>query len=143
MNEEESVAVAHRLRTLLERERDKLRDYLAVLETEEKAIEREDAAAIRAHTAMGENIVQSIAAIQKVAKPLYSMLPPEKRISITHITELQHKVSKQNKRNCELLRTHMASVRTELHTMQNSPYMARRGSYSKPPVLGTLIEVEA
>lgn len=143
MTEEESTAVAHRLRELLMRERDKLREYLVLLETEEKAIEREDANAISAHTAMGEGIVKSIASIQKVAKPLYAMLPPEKRISITHITELQSKVSAQNRRNCELLRLRMASVQKELHTVQNHPYFRRNGNYAKSPTLGTLVEIEA
>lgn len=142
MDEKESVAVARRLRELLVRERDKLREYLAVLEKEEQAIEKEDAAAIKAHTVLGENIVQSIAAIQKVATPLYKMLPPEKRIAVTQITELQGKVTAQNRRNCELLRTHIDRVQGDLHTIQNHPYR-RRGTYASSPTMGTLVEIEA
>lgn len=143
MNEDESVAVARRLRALLVRERDKLREYLCVLETQEKAIESEDAEAIRSHTAMGEGIVKSIAAIQKVATPLYAMLPPEKRAAVTQIAQLQSKVATQNKRNCELLRAHLTSAKSELNAVQSHPYMHRRSGYAASPTLGRLVEVEA
>lgn len=141
MDESESVAVARRLRALLVQERDKLREYLNVLETEEKAIASENAEAIRAHTAIGEHIVQSIAAIQKVAKPLYKVLPPEKRIAVSQITELQSKVAMQNRRNCELLRARLGKVQTDLTAVQSHPY--RRASYAKTPAMGTLVEIEA
>lgn len=143
MEENESAAIAHRARQLLERERDKLREYLAVLETEEDAIVREDSAAIRAHTQIGDNIVQSIAAIQKVVTPLYAMLPPEKRAAASQITVLQEKVARQNRRNCELLRLHMANVKSDLHSVQSHPYTSSRGTYAKSVTLGTLVEIEA
>ena len=66
----ERVAVLKRFRTLLEEQRLKFREYLTVLEKQEKSISDENTESILQHTELEESIIAEIFTIQKVIDPL-------------------------------------------------------------------------
>ena len=69
----ERVAVLKRFRTLLEEQRLKFREYLTVLEKQEKSIADENSDAVLRHTELEESIIAEIFTIQKVIDPLEYM----------------------------------------------------------------------
>lgn len=155
---DERIAVLHRLRKLLEEQRDKFREYLIVLEKQQGKIEEEDGDALFAHTELEAQIVANISSLQKVIDPMQKMYSAtvsssEKKPSDaendvmkiqTDLADLQKKVLAQNEKNRNLLKIHISRVREELNdlTMQN-PYRGRRSVYAERAVAGTMITVEA
>ena len=69
----ERVAVLKRFRSLLEQQRLKFREYLTVLEKQEKSISDENTDAVLQHTELEESIIAEIFTIQKVIDPLEYM----------------------------------------------------------------------
>ena len=109
----ERVAVLKRFRSLLEQQRLKFREYLTVLEKQEKSISDENTDAVLQHTELEESIIAEIFTIQKVIDPLeymYTNICKNEHSDIPHLKtdldDLQKRVLAQNKRNRELLQTH-------------------------------------
>ena len=69
----ERVSILKRFKKLLDEQRAKFRDYLSVLEKQEKMISSGDVDAIVRHTELEQGIISEIYTIQKVIDPLENM----------------------------------------------------------------------
>ena len=67
---DERTALLKRFRSLLEQQRAKFREYLKVLESQEKTIVAEDTESLLAHTELEQQIASNIISLQKVIKPI-------------------------------------------------------------------------
>ena len=147
---EERVALLKKFRQLLQEQRDKFKEYLNVLEKQENSIATENADALLAHTELEQQVVSSIMNLQKVIVPmsdLYKTRGGDKRdesiVSLQNdLTSLQDKVLAQNKRNRDLLRSHIDSIRTQIAAFRN-PYKNRRSVYAEKASAGNLVAIEA
>ncbi len=150
----ERVAILKRFRTLLEQQRTKFREYLQVLEAQEKKISEENAEVLLNQTKLGEQIMHSIGSLQKVIVPMQDLYTKSKAATYNpqdavpieklqyDLTVLQSKVQAQNLRNQQLLRTHMQDIQQALGTMHN-PYRSRQSIYAEDGAAGSMIQVEA
>ena len=147
---EERVALLKKFRGLLQEQRDKFREYLNVLEKQENSITTENADALLAHTELEQQVVSNIMNLQKVIVPmsdLYKARGGDKRdesiVSLQNdLSNLQTKVLAQNKRNRDLLRSHIDSIRTQIASFRN-PYKNRRSIYAEKTGTGSMVAVEA
>ncbi len=144
---DERVAVLHRLRTLLEQQREKFRQYLTVLEKQEHVIEEENGEALVAQTELEQEIVSGISHLQRIIEPIESMYtnthhsPDEIVPSLkTDLLDLQTKVLKQNEKNRDLLKVHIESIKSKLHTIKN-PYTSRKSVYASSSHSASVIDV--
>ena len=144
----ERVAVLKRFRTLLEQQRLKFREYLTVLEKQEKSIAAENTDAVMQHTELEESIIAEIFTIQKVIDPLeymytnicknmeHSDIPHLK----TDLNDLQKKVLAQNKKNRELLQTHIIGLRQQLASLKR-PYAHKESIYAGTARTAALVDL--
>ncbi len=147
---EERVALLKKFRSLLQEQREKFREYLTVLEKQENSIANEDADALLAHTELEQQVVSNIMNLQKVIVPMSDLYKArggdQKEESIASLqndlSSLQTQVLAQNKRNRDLLRSHIDSIRTQIATFRN-PYKSRRSVYAEKAGAGNLVAVEA
>ncbi len=147
---EERVALLKKFRGLLQEQRDKFREYLNVLEKQENSITTENADALLAHTELEQQVVSNIMNLQKVIVPmsdLYKARGGDKRdesiVSLQNdLSNLQTQVLAQNKRNRDLLRSHIDSIRTQIASFRN-PYKNRRSIYAEKTGTGSMVAVEA
>ena len=147
---EERVALLKKFRSLLQQQRDKFREYLTVLEKQENSITTENADALLAHTELEQQVVSNIMNLQKVIVPMSDLYKErggdQKEASITSLqndlSDLQDKVLAQNKKNRDLLRSHIASIRTQISSFRN-PYKSRRSIYAEKSGTGSVVMVEA
>ena len=147
---EERVALLKKFRSLLQQQRDKFREYLTVLEKQENSITTENADALLAHTELEQQVVSNIMNLQKVIVPMSDLYKErggdQKEASITSLqndlSDLQDKVLAQNKKNRDLLRSHIASIRTQISAFRN-PYKNRRSVYAEKSGTGSVVMVEA
>ena len=149
---EERVAILKRFRTLLVQQRDKFREYLAVLESQEGRIELEDDDSIAAHTELENQIVKNLASLQKVILPMQGMykaimpgLPVADNASVEQLqldlVNLQKEVLAQNERNRNLLQTHMGKIKNQLGNMNlMNPYRGKNSIYAEKAAVGSTIE---
>ena len=149
----ERVAILRRFRTLLEQQRGKFKEYLDLLEKQQKSISEENPESLIAHTELEQQVVKNIASLQKVIVPMSNMY---KSISANNndkeaqsilqlqneLTDLQEKVLKQNEINRDLLRVHIESIRNQIQNFKN-PYRNARSVYAQPQKVASLVEVEA
>lgn len=144
----ERVAVLKRFRTLLEDQRLKFREYLAVLEQQEKSICDENTDSILQHTELEESIIAELFTIQKVIDPLEYMyanicadavgsdIPHLK----TDLEDLQQKVLAQNKKNRELLQSRITRLRQQIASVKH-PYAHNESIYAETARTAALIDV--
>ena len=144
----ERIAVLKRFRTLLEQQRLKFREYLTVLEKQEKSIAAENTDAVMQHTELEESIIAEIFTIQKVIDPLeymytnicknmeHSDIPHLK----TDLNDLQKKVLAQNKKNRELLQTHIIGLRQQLASLKR-PYAHKESIYAGTARTAVLVDL--
>ena len=144
----ERVAVLKRFRTLLEKQRLKFREYLTVLEKQEKSIADENSDAVLRHTELEESIIAEIFTIQKVIDPLeymytnicrnteHSDIPHLK----TDLDDLQKRVLAQNKQNRELLRTHITGLRQQIASLKR-PYAHKESIYAGTARTAALVDL--
>ena len=142
------VAVLKRFRTLLEEQRLKFREYLTVLEKQEKSIVDENSDAVLRHTELEESIIAEIFTIQKVIDPLeymytnicrnteHSDIPHLK----TDLDDLQKRVLAQNKKNRELLRTHITGLRQQIASLKR-PYAHKESIYAGTARTAAIIDL--
>ncbi|MBR5966539.1 MAG: flagellar biosynthesis protein FlgN [Treponema sp.] len=146
---EERVALLKKFRSLLQQQRDKFREYLTVLEKQENSITTENADALLVHTELEQQVVSNIMNLQKVIVPMSDLYKErggdQKEASITSLqndlSDLQDKVLAQNKKNRDLLRSHIASIRTQISSFRN-PYKSRRSIYAEKTGTGSMVAVE-
>ena len=141
----ERVAVLKRFRTLLEQQRLKFREYLTVLEKQEKSICDENTDAVLQHTELEESIIAEIFTIQKVIDPLeymYTNICKNEHSDIPHLKtdldDLQKRVLAQNKKNRELLRTHITGLRQQIASLKR-PYAHKESIYAGTARTATIL----
>ena len=76
----ERVAILRRFRSLLEEQRGKFREYLNVLEKQQDSITTENPESLLAHTELEQQVVKSIASLQKVIVPMSKMYSDRKSV---------------------------------------------------------------
>lgn len=148
---DERVAVLRRFRTLLEQQRNKFREYLTVLESQQSKIEIDDGESLMAHAELETQIVANISNLQKVIVPLQKMYESTGAMEKTgveqlqsELADLQSKVLAQNEKNRTLLKAHMAQIREQLNTMAAmNPYRGKRSIYAPKEAVGSMVAVEA
>jgi len=147
---EERVALLKKFRSLLQQQREKFREYLTVLEKQESSITSENADALLAHTELEQQVVSNIMNLQKVIVPMSDLYKArggdQKEESITalqnDLSNLQNQVLAQNKKNRDLLRSHIDSIRTQIASFRN-PYKSRRSIYAEKSGNASMVMVEA
>ena len=150
----ERVALLRRFRSLLEEQRGKFREYLTVLEKQQDSITTENPESLLAHTELEQQVVKSIASLQKVIVPMSKMYsavgnkaPAAEDAEITKIqndlSDLQDKVLKQNAINRDLLRVHIEQLRSQIANFKN-PYKNNRSVYANvhAQAVATMVQVE-
>jgi hypothetical protein len=136
---------------MLQAQRDRLREYLAVLDKQQDAIARGDATALLSRLDLEEHIVRDLSNLQKVIDPLESLCrdlaasgpaadsPAEGEADDgeTGIAGLKAAVERLGKeaadnaaRNRELLAGRMAEIRSEIKGLRGNPYAERRSIYA-------------
>ncbi|MBQ9205656.1 MAG: flagellar biosynthesis protein FlgN [Treponema sp.] len=151
---DERVAILKRFRKLLEQQRNKFQEYLAVLESQEGRIELEDGDSIAAHAQLENQIVENLASLQKVIVPMQGMynaimpgVPVADNASVeqlqNNLADLQKQVLAQNERNRTLLQTKMTKIKKELVNMNlMNPYRGRSSIYAEKAAVGSMISIE-
>lgn len=135
------VMILKRFRELLQAQRDRFRDYLAVLDKQKDVIEQGNAGSLLAHIELEEQIVADIFAIQKVMDPLeamYRIACPENAAPVSEVKSLKDALEglkteavTRTERNKALLAGKMDSIRTEIKTLKKNPYITARPVYSE------------
>lgn len=134
INLDERVRILKRLRRMLLAQRNRFRQYLGILEHEERAILERDVDRLTRHVEIEQGIVREIFALQKVIGPLdelyrraypsgESEIPPL-RESLRHLRE---QVLARNEANRALLRDKMADLKDQIERIRlprntKSPY---------------------
>lgn len=143
----ERVAVLKRFRSLLEQQRLKFREYLTVLEKQEKSISDENTDAVLQHTELEESIIAEIFTIQKVIDPLeymYTNICKNEHSDIPHLKtdldDLQKRVLAQNKKNRELLQTHITGLRQQIASLKR-PYAHKESIYASTTRTAALVDL--
>ena len=150
----ERVALLKRFKELLEKQRQKFKDYLSVLENQETVIKNEDTEALLVHTEIEQQIVANIQNLQKVIEPIEQMyiasgldseivgasgeIPTLK----TDLVKLQQEVLNQNSKNRELLKSQMNQLREKIEGLKN-PYRYTKSIYSKSENTASIINIES
>lgn len=145
----ERVAILRRLKSLLEEQRGKFREYLTVLEKQQDSITSENPESLLAHTELEQQVVKNIANLQKVIVPMSKMYKANagNDASIQKIqnelSDLQDKVLKQNAINRDLLKVHIEQLRAQIAGFKN-PYKANRSVYANVQTqnVATMVHVE-
>lgn len=145
----ERVAILRRLKSLLEEQRGKFREYLTVLEKQQDSITSENPESLLAHTELEQQVVKNIANLQKVIVPMSKMYKANagNDASIQKIqnelSDLQDKVLKQNAINRDLLKVHIEQLRAQIAGFKN-PYKANRSVYANLQTqnVATMVHVE-
>lgn len=144
----ERIAVLKRFRTLLEQQRLKFREYLTILEKQEKSISAENTDAVLQHTELEESIIAEIFTIQKVIDPLEYMYvnicknttDPDIPHLKTDLDNLQKRVLDQNRKNRELLQTHITGLRQQIASLKR-PYAHKESIYAGAAGCAALVDL--
>lgn len=143
------VAIIKRFKELLERQRERLRSYLALLEKQETVIGSGGGEEIMAHVELEEQIVADIFSIQKVMSPMEDMYravaplgPADAEIPAlkTALEDAKVRVQAQSAKNRELLSARMDGIRVEVDALKENPFT--RGSGYGDSAAPSFIDVE-
>ncbi len=149
----ERIQILKKFRQLLEQQRTKFQEYLKVLEAQESKINEENAEALLAHSELEAQIVKGIGSLQKVIVPMQDLVTrthaatynPADAKPIEDIkadlAKLQGQVLKQNEKNRNLLKFHMAQVKEQIQEFKN-PYRSLNSVYFTTMTTGSRIQVE-
>ncbi|MBE6350737.1 MAG: flagellar biosynthesis protein FlgN [Spirochaetaceae bacterium] len=149
-NEEiqERTAILKRLRNLLEQQRSKFREYLKVLEAQEKTIQTENTESLLAHTELEQQIAANIINLQKVIKPIEKMyedsynendvLAKDIPLLKADLENLQQQVLERNKKNRDLLQVQLVQLKERISSIKN-PYKNNRSIYTQTSNIATQI----
>ena len=146
------VAILKRFKGLLNQQRDRFRNYLALLETQETVIGSSTGEAILAHVELEEQIVADIFSMQRVINPLEDMyrtvIPhdfadDEIPVLKTSLEDMKIQVQAQSAKNRELLSVRMAGIRTEMNMLKDHPFIrnVQRSMYGNT-VTASLVDVQ-
>jgi hypothetical protein len=142
------IGTLKRFREMLQAQRDRFGEYLAVLDKQQDVIARGDTQALLSYVDMEEQILRDISSIQRVIDPLDRLcrdLAPsgEPEDTDTHAGEeaelrglkatvdrLKQEAAANAERNRNLLSRRMAEIRSEIKSLRGNPYAARRSVYA-------------
>jgi len=118
---EQRVRIQRRLGRYLERQRDALQGYVALLEQERGAIASGDADRLGYYAALEGELVAGLAALGRVIEPLdglYRRTRPPEEPAITGLRDTLRRLGEQarigNQENRSLLRDRLAQLRLEI-----------------------------
>ena len=137
---------------MLEQQRNKFKEYLAVLEKQEEGIISENDTVISAQSELEQQIVSNTTNLQKVIVPI-EKLYKEKGITLTaeipeiqkELSNLQQAVLTQNEKNQNLLKEHMVQIRNQITKISDprfNPYAKKTSIYSQKTSIPSIIDVE-
>ncbi|PIE97681.1 MAG: flagellar biosynthesis protein FlgN [Treponema sp.] len=142
------VAILKRFKVLLNRQREKFREYLDVLQAQEISIENENIDAILEHTELEKNIISEIYTIQKVIDPMEEMYkytnPNDNGQAIelkTDLKKLQTMVLEQNEKNRKKLKTHMVGLRKQIDALK-TPYKGKTSVFAESNETASMIDIQ-
>lgn len=141
------IATLKRFRDMLLAQRDRFREYLAVLDKEQEVIARGDTGALLSYVEMEEHIVKDIFNIQRVIDPLEDLYrdlavfgggakgaQTEEEAELggfkAAVERLKEEAAANAARNRGLLSARMAEVRSEIKSLRGNPHAARRSIYA-------------
>ena len=142
---DQRIATLRRFRKMLQTQRDRFRDYLAVLDKEQDFIAGNNTETLLACVEMEEHIIKDILNIQKVIDPLerlYHDLAPSggaadpagEETSLgslkTAVERLGNEAAANAARNRDLLARRMAEIRSEIKSLRGNPHAARQSIYA-------------
>lgn len=149
---EQRVAILKRYRKLLEEQRNAFREYLKVLELQEKGIEEESTEIIVAQAELEHKIVSSLSSLHRVTLPLEKLYSeqfsaqdaaiPELKTDLVH---LKQAVLVQNQKNRDLLQSKMSVIRNEIKNLNDprfNPYTKKSSIYSQKNATASILDVE-
>ncbi|MDY4129871.1 MAG: flagellar biosynthesis protein FlgN [Treponema sp.] len=149
----ERIQILKKFRQLLEQQRTKFQEYLKVLEAQESKINEENAEALLAHSELEAQIVKGIGSLQKVIVPMQDLVTRTHAATYNpadakpiedikaELAKLQGQVLKQNEKNRNLLKFHMAQVKEQIQEFKN-PYRSLNSVYFTTMTTGSRIQVE-
>lgn len=149
----ERIQILKKFRQLLEQQRTKFQEYLKVLEAQESKINEENAEALLAHSELEAQIVKGIGSLQKVIVPMQDLVTRTHAATYNpadakpiedikaELSKLQGQVLKQNEKNRNLLKFHMAQVKEQIQEFKN-PYRSLNSVYFTTMTTGSRIQVE-
>ncbi len=149
----ERIQILKKFRQLLEQQRTKFQEYLKVLEAQESKINEENAEALLAHSELEAQIVKGIGSLQKVIVPIQDLVTRTHAATYNpadakpiedikaELAKLQGQVLKQNEKNRNLLKFHMAQVKEQIQEFKN-PYRSLNSVYFTTMTTGSRIQVE-
>lgn len=149
----ERIQILKKFRQLLEQQRTKFQEYLKVLEAQESKINEENAEALLAHSELEAQIVKGIGSLQKVIVPMQDLVTRTHAATYNpadakpiedikaELAKLQGQVLKQNEKNRNLLKFHMAEVKEQIQEFKN-PYRSLNSVYFTTMTTGSRIQVE-
>jgi len=146
------VAILRRFKELLNQQRERFHNYLALLESQETVIGTGTGEEILAHVELEEQIVADIFSMQRVINPLedmYRAVTPhnfaddEIPALKTSLEDMKIKVQTQSAKNRELLSVRMAGIRNEMNTIKEHPFLRnmQRSMYGNT-VTASLVDVQ-
>jgi hypothetical protein len=123
------AAVSGRLADLLCRQRDRLRNYLVVLEKQQSLFMAGDND-ILAHVELEEQIIADILSMQKAIDPLEGMYRADGSFPLSDdiaglkaaLEDLKIQAKARSERNRELLAGKMAETRAEITVLRSNPF---------------------
>jgi hypothetical protein len=138
------IGTLRRFRDMLQAQRDRFQEYLAVLDKEQEVIRRGDTEALLAYVEREEHILKDIFNIQKVIDPLERLYrelaasgdraearADDEAAGLKATVERLGRAAAANaERNRGLLADRMAEVRSELKSLRGNPYAARPSIYA-------------
>ena len=149
----ERIQILKKFRQLHEQQRTKFQEYLKVLEAQESKINEENAEALLAHSELEAQIVKGIGSLQKVIVPMQDLVTRTHAATYNpadakpiedikaELAKLQGQVLKQNEKNRNLLKFHMAQVKEQIQEFKN-PYRSLNSVYFTTMTTGSRIQVE-
>jgi hypothetical protein len=146
----ERIEIVKRFKSLLEQQRAKFQEYLAVLEKQHEKIEIDDAESMSAHAELENQIVANIKSLQKVIEPMNSLYQSVSDGEDTgcidkiqsDLDKLQRQVLVQNEKNRELLKARMNQLKSQMTVLAvSNPYRGKRSIYAERQA-GNLVSIE-
>lgn len=154
---DERIAILKRYRALLEQQRNKFQEYLAVLEKQSDAISTRSTEKIAAHTQIEDQLVAHLANLQKVISPM-EKLYEEKHVSAglpssafdsdpipelkNELARLRERVLMQNQMNREMIQERLIETKPVIQNFRN-PYSKARSIYAHQDQSARLVSVNS
>jgi hypothetical protein len=132
------IAVLRRYRRMLELQRDRLQEYLALIDTREQAVRAGDVDSLERYAQAEQGVVKGIMAVQRCIEPLaelYRQAAPEGSPDIDELhgrlEALRGRILERNAESVGLLKDQMDRLKAEIGSLRVPA--ARRSVYAGTP----------